>query len=69
MTPSQWAEENITLAAGNAISGAIRFDNAPYQREPLDCYGRKDVHKITLMFGAQTGNHHHECRDRLCDGI
>ena len=55
MTPSEWAEKNICLPAGNAITGYVDFNNAPYQREPLDCYGRDDIYKMTLKFGAQTG--------------
>ena len=55
LSASEWAEKNVAIPAGNAIPGMIRFDNAPYQREPLDCYGKRDIYKITLMFGAQTG--------------
>ncbi len=55
LTPSEWAEKNIKIPAGNAIPGYIRFDNAPYQREPLDMVANPAVRRITLMWGAQTG--------------
>jgi len=55
LLPSEWAEENVKIPIGNAIPGFIRFDNAPYQREPLDMFSRKDVQRITLMWGAQLG--------------
>lgn len=55
LLPSEWAEANIRIPLGNAIPGLIRFDNAPYQREPLDMISRADCERITLMWGAQTG--------------
>lgn len=54
-TPSEWAEANIKIPLGNAVPGPIRFDNAPYQIEPLNMFANKDVQRITLMWGAQTG--------------
>lgn len=54
-TPSQWAEANIQIPLGNAVPGPIRFDNAPYQIEPLDEFANPEVDRITLMWGAQTG--------------
>ena len=53
--PSEWAEANIKIPLGNAVPGPIRFDNAPYQIEPLNMFANKDVQRITLMWGAQTG--------------
>lgn len=55
LAPSEWAESNIRIPIGNAIPGLIRFDNAPYQREPLDMTARPDCSRITLMWGAQVG--------------
>lgn len=55
LKPSDWAEANIRIPVGNAVPGLIRFDNAPYQREPLDMTVNPDCHRITLMWGAQTG--------------
>lgn len=55
LLPSHWAEQNINIPIGNAIPGLIRFDNAPYQREPLDMIVRAGCHRITLMWGAQIG--------------
>lgn len=55
LKPSEWAERNIKIPIGNAIPGYIRFDNAPYQREPLDMLADPSCHRVTLMWGAQTG--------------
>lgn len=55
LLPSEWAEQNVRIPIGNAIPGLIRFDNAPYQREPLDMTARPDCSRITLMWGAQVG--------------
>lgn len=55
LTPAEWAEENIKIPLGNAIPGYIRFDNAPYQREPLNLFVDPKVERVTLMFGAQLG--------------
>ena len=55
LKPSQWAERNVRIPAGNAIPGPIRFDNAPYQREPLDMMANPACERITLMWGAQVG--------------
>jgi len=54
-TPSQWSEANVKIPLGNAVPGAIRFANAPYQVEPLDMFADPDVERITLMWGAQLG--------------
>ncbi len=55
LKPSEWAEQNIYIPVGNAHPGLIRFDNAPYQREPLDMLANPECRKITLMWAAQTG--------------
>lgn len=55
LKPSEWAEQNVRIPIGNAVPGLIRFDNAPYQREPLDMTARPDCHRITLQWGAQVG--------------
>lgn len=55
LRPSDWAEQAIQIPTGNAIPGPIRFDNAPYQREPLDMMANPDCERITLMWGAQVG--------------
>lgn len=54
-TPHEWAEANIRIPMGNAIPGPIRFDNAPYQIEPLNQFANPEVERISLMWGAQTG--------------
>lgn len=55
LRPSEWAERVVRIPVGNAVPGLIRFDNAPYQREPLDMTARPDCHRVTLMWGAQVG--------------
>ena len=55
--PSEWAESGrgVRMPIGAAISGPIRFENAPYQREPLDMTVNPDCQRITLKWGAQVG--------------
>lgn len=55
LAPSEWAERAIYIPVGNAVPGLIRFDNAPYQREPLDMTSDPECHRISLMWGAQVG--------------
>lgn len=55
LKPSEWAEKNIRIPVGNAVPGLIRFDNAPYQREPLDMMANPECTRISLMWGAQVG--------------
>lgn len=55
LKPSEWAENNVRIPAGNAIPGPIRFDNAPYQREPMDMAVHPGCYRISLMWGAQVG--------------
>jgi phage terminase large subunit GpA-like protein len=55
LSPSEWAEKNVYIPVGNAIPGKIRFENAPYQREPLDMMADPECDHITLKWGAQVG--------------
>lgn len=55
LKPSEWAERNVRIPVGNAVPGLIRFENAPYQREPLDMLVDPDCERITLMWSAQVG--------------
>lgn len=55
LLPSQWAEQEVRIPAGNALPGPLRFDNAPYQREPLDMTINPECRRISLMWGAQVG--------------
>ncbi|MBP0047660.1 phage terminase large subunit family protein [Marinobacterium sp. AK62] len=55
LKPSSWAEANVKIPIGNAVPGLIRFDNAPYQREPLDMTADPSCQRITLQWGAQVG--------------
>lgn len=55
LCPSEWAESHVSIPLGNAVPGPIRFENAPYQIEPLNAFADPEVERITLMWGAQTG--------------
>jgi phage terminase large subunit GpA-like protein len=55
LKPSDWAEANVKIPIGNAVPGLIRFDNAPYQREPLNMTADPSCQRITLQWGAQVG--------------
>jgi phage terminase large subunit GpA-like protein len=55
LKPSEWAEQNVRVPIGNAVPGLIRFDHAPYQREPLDMTANPECQRITLMWSAQVG--------------
>ena len=55
LKPSEWAEKHVKIPVGNAVPGFIRFDNAPYQREPLDMLVNQDCYRITMMWAAQVG--------------
>lgn len=55
LLPSEWAERSVKIPIGNAVPGLIRFDNAPYQREPLDMTTNPECGRITLQWGAQVG--------------
>lgn len=55
LLPSQWAERSVRIPEGNARPGLIRFDNAPYQRQPMDMALNPDCYRITLKWGAQVG--------------
>jgi len=55
MLPSEWAERNLQIPAGNAIPGPINFDNAPYQRGMLNAIKEAGVRRVSYMTGAQLG--------------
>lgn len=55
MLPSQWAEANLKIPAGNAVPGLIRFDNAPYQRGMLDVIAEPGIQRVSYQTGAQLG--------------
>lgn len=55
MTPSEYAEKNLSISAENAIPGPIRFKNVPYQKEPLDMLASPGCYQVSLMWGAQCG--------------
>jgi phage terminase large subunit GpA-like protein len=55
LTPVEWAEKHVRIAAGNAIPGLVRMHNAPFQAEPLNLVADPECREITLMWSAQTG--------------
>jgi phage terminase large subunit GpA-like protein len=55
LLPSEWAERSVYIPVGNAIPGLIRFDNAPYQREPLNMTANPACQRITLQWSGQVG--------------
>jgi phage terminase large subunit GpA-like protein len=57
LLPSQWAEskDGVRIPTGNAVPGPYRVANAPYQREPMDCFVDPNCYRVTLMWGAQIG--------------
>lgn len=55
LRPSEWAERNLRIPVGNALPGPMRFENAPYQVEPLDMTADPRCTRITLKWGAQVG--------------
>ncbi|WP_080494105.1 phage terminase large subunit family protein [Burkholderia ubonensis] len=55
MLPSQWAEANLKIPAGNSVPGMIRFDNAPYQRGMIDAIVEPGIRRVSYMTGAQLG--------------
>ncbi len=55
LKPSDWAEQNIYISPDNARPGPINFDNASYQREPLNMTADPSCRRITLKWSAQVG--------------
>lgn len=55
MTVSEWADANRVISDANAMPGPWRTDNAPYQREPMDCISDRRVRQVSLMWSAQVG--------------
>lgn len=52
---SEWADKHRVISDANAMPGPWRTDNAPYQREPMDCMGDRVTRRISLMWSAQVG--------------
>lgn len=55
MTVSEWAEENVILPAGSAVSGKFSCDTAPYQREIMDAITDPQVREVVMKTSAQIG--------------
>lgn len=54
LKPSVWCEKNIVIKK-SARPGPLRWDNAPYLREIVDCVTDDEVERITLQCAAQIG--------------
>lgn len=55
LLPSEWAEKNVLVSAGNARPGRISFREAPFQRGILDTCIDPSINRITVMTCAQIG--------------
>ena len=55
LLPSQWAERNVLVPAGNARPGKISFREAPFQRGILDTCVDPSINRISVMSAAQVG--------------
>jgi len=55
LTVSEWADRHRVISDANAMPGPWRTDNAPYQREPMDCIGDRKTRRISMMWSAQVG--------------
>ena len=53
--PSDWAEQNVMVAAGNARPGRISFRENPFQKGILDTCVDPTINRVTVMSGAQIG--------------
>ena len=55
LPPSRWAEQNVSVAVGNALPGLISFSDLAYQREILDVADSRKCNYLTVMSAAQSG--------------
>lgn len=55
MKISEWADSFRIIGAANATPGAWKTDNAPYQREPMDCMSDRRTRRVSLQWSAQVG--------------
>ncbi|MEZ6853004.1 phage terminase large subunit family protein [Halodesulfovibrio aestuarii] len=55
MKISEWADSFRIIGAANATPGRWKTDNAPYQREPMDCMSDRRTRRVSLMWSAQVG--------------
>lgn len=55
MDISAWADSFRIIGAANATPGPWKTDNAPYQREPMDCMSDRRTRRVSLMWSAQVG--------------
>ena len=53
--PSEWAEANVVIPAGNARPGPISFRDSPFQRSVLDAILDTRVQRVTLQWASQIG--------------
>lgn len=50
---AQWAEREVYVATGPK-QGRFSLKETPYAREPIDCFGDKEVRNLVLDWGAQS---------------
>ena len=55
LPPSTWAEQNVSVAVGNALPGLISFSDLAYQRDILDVADQRKTNYLTVMSSAQAG--------------
>lgn len=55
MDISEWADSFRIIGAANATPGPWKTDNAPYQREPMNCMSDRRTRRVSLMWSAQVG--------------
>jgi DNA-directed RNA polymerase subunit RPC12/RpoP len=54
LSVSEWAEQNVVIPIGReTYHGPVDFADAPYVREPLDCYRDLSVRVLTTVWGTQ----------------
>lgn len=55
MDISEWADQFRIIGVANATPGRWNTDNAPYQREPMNCMNDRRTRRVSLMWSAQVG--------------
>lgn len=51
---SKWGEKNVIIPQGReSYSGPVDFTDAPYAREPLDCYADRSVRHLINVWATQ----------------
>lgn len=54
LSVADWCEENVIFPVGmETYAGRADWTDAPYAREPLECYADIEVQEMVLVFGTQ----------------